>query len=74
MLRISLFLTASGQRSFEYRATSLWDKLQPELKLSESVKSFKRQLRRLLLDASFSYQLVNYFSCFSFLCLILLQL
>ena len=33
MLRIPLFRTASGQRSFEYRATSLWNKLQPELKL-----------------------------------------
>ena len=54
MLRIPLFRTASGQRSFEYRATSLWKKLQPELKLSESVKSFKRQLRQLLLDASYS--------------------
>ena len=39
MLRIPLFRTATGQRS-EYRATSLWNKLQPELKLSESVQSF----------------------------------
>ena len=50
----SVLRTASGQRSFEYRATSLWNKLQPELKLSESIKSFKRQLGRLFLDAPFS--------------------
>ena len=34
------FRTVSGQRSFEYRPTSLWNKLHPELKLSKSVKSF----------------------------------
>ena len=34
--------------------TSLWKKLQPELKVvSESVLSFERQLKRLFLDASF---------------------
>ena len=34
--------------------TSLWKKLQPELKVvSESVLSFERQLRRLFLDVSF---------------------
>ena len=53
MLRVPLLRTARGQRSLELRATSLWNKLQPELKLSEFVKSFKRQPRRLLLDASF---------------------
>lgn len=33
------FRTASGQRSFEYRATSLWTDLQLALKLSELVTS-----------------------------------
>ena len=36
---IPLFRTASGQRSFEYRARSLWNDFQPALKLSELVTS-----------------------------------
>ena len=44
VLRTPLFRSVSGQRSFEYRATFLCSTLQPELKLSESVKSFKHQL------------------------------
>ena len=48
------FRAASGQRSFENRGTCLWNKLEPGLKLSESVKSFNCQLRRLLLDTAFS--------------------
>ena len=52
MLRIPLFGTASGQRSLEYRATSLCNNLQPELRLSESVKSFKRQLSLTLTTSS----------------------
>ena len=36
------------------------------LKLGESVTSFKRQLRRLLLDVSFSYLII--FRVVSFLC------
>ena len=34
-----LFRTASGQQSFEYRATSLWNDFQPALKLSKVVTS-----------------------------------
>ena len=63
------FRAASGQRSFEYRATFLWSKLLPELKLSESVKSFNRQLTRLLLDTAFCW--LNIFRVFSSLFLIL---
>ena len=36
------------------RATSLWNELQPALKLSKSVTDFKRQLGRMLLNVSFS--------------------
>ncbi|CAH3194438.1 unnamed protein product [Porites evermanni] len=41
LLNIPLFRTASGQRTFQYRATSLWNELQPALKLSPSVTEFK---------------------------------
>ena len=53
LLNIPLFRTASGQRTFQYRATSLWNELQPELKLCPSVTDFKRLLRRKLLNDCF---------------------
>ena len=57
MLSTPLFGTASynGRRSFEYRATSVWNELQPALKLNESVTSLKRQLGRLLRDELIKY-------------------
>ena len=53
LLNIPLFRTASGQRTFQYRATSLWNELQPALKLSSSVTEFKRLLRQKLLNDCF---------------------
>ena len=38
LLNIPLFRTACGQRTFQYRATSLWNKLQPALKLSRPIR------------------------------------
>ena len=55
LLNIPLFRTASGQRTFQYRATSLWNELQPSLKLSPSATVFKRLLRQKLLNDCFSY-------------------
>ena len=52
-LNIPLFRTASGQRTFQYRATSLWNELQPALKLSPSVTEFKCLLRQKLLNDCF---------------------
>ena len=49
-LNIPLFRTASGQRTFYYRTVKLWNNLESFLKLSLSVKSFKRSLRSQLLD------------------------
>ena len=54
LLDIPLFRTASGQRTFQYRATSLWNELQPVLKLSPSVTAFKRSLRQKLLNDYFT--------------------
>ena len=51
---IPLFRTASGQRTFHYRATSLWNELQPSLKLSPSVTVFKRLLGQKLVNGCFS--------------------
>ena len=45
-LNIPLFRTASGQRTFYYRPVlKLWNNLESFLKLSPSVKMFKRSLR-----------------------------
>ena len=49
-LNIPLFRTASGQRIFYYRTVKLWNNLESFLKLSPSVKIFKRSLRSQLLD------------------------
>ena len=54
LLNMPLFRTASGQRTFQYRATSLWNELQPSLKLSPSVTVFKRLLRQKLPNDCFS--------------------
>ena len=40
-------------RTFQYRATSLWNELQPALKLSPSVTEFKCLLRQKLLNDCF---------------------
>ena len=54
LLDIPLFRTASSQRTFQYRATSLWNELQPALKLSPSVMAFKHLLRQKLLYDCFT--------------------
>ena len=47
---LTLFRTASGQRTFYYRTVKLWNNLQSFLKLSPSVEIFKRSLRIQVLD------------------------
>ena len=54
LLDIPLFRTASGQRTFQYRATSLWNELHPALKRSPSVTALKRLLRQKLLYDCFT--------------------
>ena len=49
-LNISLFRTATGQRTFYYRTVKLWNNLELFLKLSKSVQIFKRLFRNQLLD------------------------
>ena len=50
MLNIPRFRTVSGQRSFCYRAVTLWNSLSNDLKLCESVNVFKHHLRSRLLS------------------------
>ena len=48
--KLTLFRTASGQKTFYYRTVKLWNNLESFLKLSPSVEVFKRSLRSQLLD------------------------
>ena len=49
-LNIPLFRTATSQRSFQYRAVSLWNSLDKDLKLSKNHEIFKRKLKHMLRD------------------------
>ena len=49
-LNIPLFRTATGQRSFQYRAVSLWNSSDNDLKLSKNHEVFKRKLKHILWD------------------------
>ena len=53
-LNIPLCKTATGQRSFYYRIVSIWKAIRPELKLSQHVNSFKRNLKLDLLNSFLS--------------------
>jgi len=50
LLNIPLFKSTSGQKTFHYRAVSLWNQLDDSFKLIESVANFKRRLRSQLLE------------------------
>ena len=49
-LNIPLFKTAIGQKTFYYKTVSIWNKLDPSLKLCKSPASFKRALKNHLLN------------------------
>ena len=48
-LNIPLFRSATGQRTFYYRAVSLWNELPENIKCSSSINIFKHKLRKYLL-------------------------
>ena len=50
-LDIPLFRTASGQRTFYYRAVKIWNSLENELREIQSIRLFKRKLKTYLLDS-----------------------
>ena len=49
-LNIPLLKTASGHRTFYFRIVKLWNDLCPELKLSMTIRDFKRKLKTLLFE------------------------
>ena len=52
-LQILLFRTKTGQRSFTFRGTNIWNNLDDDLKQRTSLTSFKCALRDLLLRQTF---------------------
>ena len=50
MLHIPLFKSTSGQKTFYYRAVSLWNRLDGSFKHTQSVANFKCKLRSRLLE------------------------
>ena len=48
-LQIPFLKSATGQRSFYYRAVKIWNTLDPSLKLSKTLQEFKRKLKNFLL-------------------------
>ena len=52
-LQIPLFRTKTGQRSFTFRGTNIWNNLDDDLKQRTSLTSFKCALRDSLLRQTF---------------------
>ena len=50
-LNIPRYKTATGQRSFIYRAVTIWNRLPESIKLSASINIFKRRLRKYLYNS-----------------------
>ena len=49
-LNIPLFTSATGQKTFQYRITKIWNDLPSNLKLSRTISSFKTELKKILLN------------------------
>ena len=54
LLHIPLHRTASGQRTFAYRGTSIWNNLDNDIKQCVSLQSFKQAIKGQLLEQVFS--------------------
>ena len=49
-LDVPLYRSTAGQRTFHYRTVTLWNNINPDLKLCKSIPSFKIKLKRELLQ------------------------
>ena len=49
-LDVPLYRSTAGQRTFHYRTVTLWNNINPDLKLCKSIPSFKTKLKRELLQ------------------------
>ena len=53
LLHIPLYRTASGQHTFAYRGTCIWNNLDNDVKQCVSLQSFKQAIKRQLLEQVF---------------------
>jgi hypothetical protein len=49
-LDVPLYRSTAGQRTFHYTTVTLWNNINPDLKLCKSIASFKIKLKRELLQ------------------------
>ena len=61
LLHILLYRTASSQRTFAYRGTSIWNNLHNDIKQCVSLQSFKQAVKGKLLEQVFSYDRILIF-------------
>ena len=54
LLQITLYRTATGQRTFAFRGTSIWNNLDNDIKQCVSFQSFKQAIKGQLLEQVFS--------------------
>ena len=67
LLYITLYRTASGQRTFAYRGTSIWNNLDNDIKQCVSFQSFKQATKGQLLEQVFSKVFCFYEFLFSYI-------
>ena len=58
-LQIPLLKSSGGQRTFSYRAVSLWNELDEELKILTTVKSFKKFVESVYIFADVDFLIVK---------------
>ena len=49
-LRVPLFKTSNGQKSISFRGPKLWNQLSSDVKLAPSLATFKRRLKKEILE------------------------
>ena len=49
-LRVPLFTTSNGQKSISFRRPKLWNQLSSDVKLAPSLATFKRRLKKEILE------------------------
>ena len=67
LLRMPLYRTATGQRTFAYGGTSIWNNLDNDIKQCVSLQSFKQAIKGQLLEQVFSYVFCFYEFLFSYI-------
>ena len=73
-LNIPLFKTATEQKTFGYKNVSIWNKLDPSLKLCKSPASFERALKKSPFEWIFKLTLfyLKIYNSYCIICILIL--